>query len=1098
MAKNLCMGCMREISENDSVCPYCGYAVGTGVSEAYYLEPRTVLSNKYMVGKVLGYGGFGVTYIGYDLVMEQAVAVKEYFPSDFATRGFGSRKLTVYPGDARIQFENGLRGFIEEARRLAQCSSIPEIVRVYDCFRENETGYIIMEFLKGQTVRELLQQKGRLPYEEAEHIILHVLEGLSAVHKVGIIHRDIAPDNIFIMEDGTVKLLDFGAARYAASLYSRSLSVILKPGYAPEEQYRSHGEQGPWTDVYGAGASFYRMITGLRPEEALERMIDDQLRKPSELGVQIPPEKEAVLLKSLAVHRRDRISSAEEFRRLLLENTEKKAASQERENDRPLTEERERDQEEKQEWNQEHKPENQGRKSENREQFGNREKPDNQEKSENREKSGNREQPGKHEKSENRERKSESREQPESREQFGNREKPESREKSENRERQENREQQEKERFPAETRGEKKSRRARVSGLASALVLLIVAVAVLATGLPWKGKTGVSETGKELDITDKSGTGTETDTVTENEPESESEAEAGNEPESESGSGAEGESEADNDTEKDTVTGNETENESEAEAENESEADSEEEKDTVTENEPENESEPGAENESEADSEEEKDTVTESEPENESKPGAENESEADSEEEKDTVAESETESESEAEAAAALALEQKRSIGGWEEIGSIMTGGAIAPLSIEPSVSAEETDDTLLNWLDGVQTTTWRTPEGNTGVGESVTFTFSGEERISGMYLFAGSYSSEMHEQMSRPKKITLEFDDAKAELEIEDTMRVHYLVLDEPVNSETVTVHIDEIYESAGSQVLQIQDMVFWDDELKFMSNYGYEDYTNLMADSTGIISSEGISVEKAFPLSAAEGDVSGFCDKLGATYLSSDGSQIRLRWREPIDRVGYLGDYDAIIGAYLCALEENWSREKYLEEGLNPLIGNFEPEEIGIRMIDLNGDGILELLIGPVYSGDNSSMGAVLSREVYEIYTSVEDESHDKALRVLSIPDNTAFLLLTSDNRLASVELWGDGLTSGTLAKWGLGSPAEWFMEYSVLQTNMAEGSGGTSYRSTGGRTRDSYSQISDEEKENQVHWIHTEYASIVQQEVDTAFLPISTFRK
>ena len=1060
MAKNLCMGCMREISENDSVCPYCGYAVGTGVSEAYYLEPRTVLSNKYMVGKVLGYGGFGVTYIGYDLVMEQAVAVKEYFPSDFATRGFGSRKLTVYPGDARIQFENGLRGFIEEARRLAQCSSIPEIVRVYDCFRENETGYIIMEFLKGQTARELLRQKGRLPYEEAEHIILHVLEGLSAVHKVGIIHRDIAPDNIFIMEDGTVKLLDFGAARYAASLYSRSLSVILKPGYAPEEQYRSHGEQGPWTDVYGAGASFYRMITGLRPEEALERMIDDQLRKPSELGVQIPPEKEAVLLKSLAVHRRDRISSAEEFRRLLLENTEKKGASQERENDRPLTEERERDQEKKQEWNQEHKPENQGRKSENREQIGSREKPDNQEKSENREKSGNREQPGNHERtSESREKpesreESGSQEQSESREQFGNREKPESREKSENRERQENREQQEKERFPSGAQGGKKGRRAWVFGLSSVLVLLIAVVAVLTADLPWRGKTGLSETGKELDITDKSGTGTETDTVTESEPESESEAEAGNEPESESGSGAEGESEADNDTdtEKDTVTGNEPENESEAEAGKASK----------------NESGSGTEGESEADSEEEKDTVTGNEP------------------------------ESEAEAAAALALEQKRSIGGWEEIGSIMTGGAIAPLSIEPSVSAEETDDTLLNWLDGVQAATWRTPEGNTGVGESVTFTFSGEERISGMYLFAGSYSSEMNEQMSRPKKITLEFDDAKAELEIEDTMRVHYLVLDESVNSETVTVHIDEIYESAGSQVLQIQDMVFWDDELKFMSNYGYEDYTNLMADSTGIISSEGISVEKAFPLSAAEGDVSGFCDKLGATYLSSDGSQIRLRWREPIDRVGYLGDYDAIIGAYLCALEENWSREKYLEEGLNPLIGNFEPEEIGIRMIDLNGDGILELLIGPVYSGDNSSMGAVLSREVYEIYTSVEDESHDKALRVLSIPDNTAFLLLTSDNRLASVELWGNGLTSGTLAKWGLGSPAEWFMEYSVLQTNMAEGSGGTSYRSTGGRTRDSYSQISDEEKENQVHWIHTEYASIVQQEVDTAFLPISTFRK
>lgn len=316
--RKLCMGCMSELEAEQSVCPYCGYREGTAVEEAYYLEPGSILAERYIAGRVLGYGGFGVAYIGWDLILKQKVAIKEYFPCDYATRGLGFRNLSIYSGDAYGQFQKGLDSFLSEAKKLAQFHYIDGVVRIYDCFQENNTGYIIMEYLNGQNIREILQKKKKYPYDEAEKIILRVLDTLTEVHKQGIVHRDIAPDNIFLTTDGDVKLLDFGAARYAASMESRSLSVILKPGYAPEEQYRSHGDQGPWTDVYGVGATFYRMLTAVPPEASIERMIDDKLLPPSQMGVSIPPEKEAALLKSLNVHREDRFQSAEEFKNALL------------------------------------------------------------------------------------------------------------------------------------------------------------------------------------------------------------------------------------------------------------------------------------------------------------------------------------------------------------------------------------------------------------------------------------------------------------------------------------------------------------------------------------------------------------------------------------------------------------------------------------------------------------------------------------------------------------------------------------------------------------------------------------------------------------
>lgn len=308
-----CMGCMAELPDTEEVCGVCGYRKGTGVKEAYYLLPGKIVGKKYMAGKVLGYGGFGVTYIGWDTVLQRKVAIKEYLPSDFATRSYGTEMLTVFSGEATVQFQAGLDSFISEAKRLARFNSVSEIVDIYDCFMENGTGYIIMEFLEGVTVKELLKEKGQIPVSEAKRIVMSVLRGLKEVHKESIIHRDIAPDNIFITKDNEVKILDFGAARYAAAVQSRSLSVILKPGYAPEEQYRSRGEQGPWTDVYALGATFYRMVTGVRPQESIERMVEDHLKTPTELGIQIDANVENAIMNSLNIRKEYRIQDAESF-----------------------------------------------------------------------------------------------------------------------------------------------------------------------------------------------------------------------------------------------------------------------------------------------------------------------------------------------------------------------------------------------------------------------------------------------------------------------------------------------------------------------------------------------------------------------------------------------------------------------------------------------------------------------------------------------------------------------------------------------------------------------------------------------------------------
>lgn len=307
-----CFGCMHAIEDNEIQCPYCGYRMDSE-GEANCLVPGTVLKGKYLVGKVLGAGGFGITYIGYDMMLDDVIAIKEYLPGDLAMRAAGDRNVTIYTGDETHQFEKGRKSFVDEAMKLAALRNEKEIVRVIDYFEENNTAYIAMEYLKGETLKKRLKREKTIRTEEAAEIIKEVLRGLIKVHANHMLHRDMAPDNIFLMDDGSVKLFDFGSARTVMSGRTRSLTVEIKPGYSPIEQYKRHGNQGPWTDVYAAAATFYRMLTGHVPQGSIERKEKDRLVPPSRLGARISRNVENALMNALCIEPEDRTQSAFDF-----------------------------------------------------------------------------------------------------------------------------------------------------------------------------------------------------------------------------------------------------------------------------------------------------------------------------------------------------------------------------------------------------------------------------------------------------------------------------------------------------------------------------------------------------------------------------------------------------------------------------------------------------------------------------------------------------------------------------------------------------------------------------------------------------------------
>lgn len=313
----LCMGCMQDKGESQ-VCPKCGFDEDSQVGDARCLPPRTILNGQYLLGKVLGQGGFGVTYIAYDLNLETKVAIKEFMPEGLVTRTLGVSTVTVYTNEKKVNFEYGMEKFLEEAKMMAKFNEVKSIVSVRNFFKENGTAYFVMDFVEGTNLAKYVQDRGgKLPLEEALKFINDVIDALAIVHENAMLHRDVSPDNIYLTKNGTVKLLDFGAARYAIGEQSKSLSIILKPGYAPEEQYRSKGVQGPWTDIYATAATLYRLITGQTPPESMDRLHNDDIETPSRLGAKIPVHVENTIMKALSVKADNRFQSMGDFKAAL-------------------------------------------------------------------------------------------------------------------------------------------------------------------------------------------------------------------------------------------------------------------------------------------------------------------------------------------------------------------------------------------------------------------------------------------------------------------------------------------------------------------------------------------------------------------------------------------------------------------------------------------------------------------------------------------------------------------------------------------------------------------------------------------------------------
>jgi serine/threonine protein kinase len=305
-------------------CSQCGYRATEQGERSVVLSAGTVLERRFLLGRLLGVGGFGVTYLAMDIETQTKLAIKEYFPSSLTVRKADGRIAYNGTGDRRI-FEHGLHSFNREAESLKTFVGDPNIVQVAYSFNENDTSYFVMEYLNGANMRVLIGgMGGKLPYPFALEILSSMAEALKRIHAQGLLHRDISPENIFITKEGKIKLIDFGATRYYVGEHSRSLAVVLKPGFAPPEQYSAKGNQGPWTDVYALAATFYYSVTGVKIPDAPDRLAGARIKPMQSLSANVGEGLSEAVDKALALDYRDRWQDMDSFRRAISNVGEKR------------------------------------------------------------------------------------------------------------------------------------------------------------------------------------------------------------------------------------------------------------------------------------------------------------------------------------------------------------------------------------------------------------------------------------------------------------------------------------------------------------------------------------------------------------------------------------------------------------------------------------------------------------------------------------------------------------------------------------------------------------------------------------------------------
>lgn len=281
---------------------------------SYSLQRNTGLIGRYVIQEVLGQGGFGITYLGIDKLYGNKVAIKEYYPQKIAMRKAQYEDVvTVTSIEEKNNYNKGKKRFLDEAQVMARFNQNEGIVKILDFFEANNTAYIVMEYLEGITLKQYLGKYGVIQFRNLIEMMLPLREALIEIHSQGLIHRDISPDNIMVQHNGKLKLMDFGAARDYTESGNKSLTVILKSGYAPPEQYQTHGVQGPWTDIYALCATIYKCLTGITPPDAIARVMDDKFKEPDQLDGKLSPDIKKILWKGMNIFPEERYQDIGEF-----------------------------------------------------------------------------------------------------------------------------------------------------------------------------------------------------------------------------------------------------------------------------------------------------------------------------------------------------------------------------------------------------------------------------------------------------------------------------------------------------------------------------------------------------------------------------------------------------------------------------------------------------------------------------------------------------------------------------------------------------------------------------------------------------------------
>lgn len=308
MARKVCGYCFH--TSGGRRCRYCGKPLLKSTSDFDALPVGTRLNNRYLIGHVLGRGGFGIIYLVYDEQNDRTAALKEYYPERIAIRSHNNIDIEPVASAHAEEFLNGIERFKQEAQLIARFAESSEILGIYDVFTENGTVCYVMDFIKGISLKSYVEAYGTITVPQALYIACKLLGALSVIHKEDVLHRDISPDNIMLCPNGAVRLIDFGSARNISD-ESKSLSIILKAGYAPLEQYKRRGLQGGWTDIYSLSMSLFFAVTGEEPEDPLTRLDDDS--RFSELLGQFPERFAEIIQGGGQIKVENRFKSAEEM-----------------------------------------------------------------------------------------------------------------------------------------------------------------------------------------------------------------------------------------------------------------------------------------------------------------------------------------------------------------------------------------------------------------------------------------------------------------------------------------------------------------------------------------------------------------------------------------------------------------------------------------------------------------------------------------------------------------------------------------------------------------------------------------------------------------